>query len=64
MNQDRDTTQPGGRRLRVGVIFGGRSAEHDVSLRSAQTVMGALEAAGHEIVPVGVTSARVLPWPS
>ncbi len=42
-------------RLRVGVIFGGRSAEHDVSLRSALTVMGALEAAGHEVVPIGIS---------
>lgn len=44
-----------GRRLRIGVIFGGRSAEHDVSLRSAMTVMAALEAAGHAIIPLGVT---------
>jgi D-alanine-D-alanine ligase len=43
------------RRLRVGVIFGGRSGEHDVSLRSAQAVMGALGDAGFEVVPVGVT---------
>jgi D-alanine-D-alanine ligase len=42
-------------RLRVGVIFGGRSGEHDVSLRSAQTVMAALTAAGHEVLPIGVT---------
>lgn len=48
----------GGRRVRVGVIFGGRSGEHDVSLRSAQTVMAALQAAGHDIIPIGV-SARV-----
>lgn len=45
----------GGRRVRVGVVFGGRSGEHDVSLRSAQTVMAALGAAGHEVVPIGVT---------
>ena len=51
MGAERDTR----RRLRIGVIFGGRSAEHDVSLRSAQTVMGALAAAGHQIVPLGVT---------
>jgi len=42
-------------RIRVGVVFGGRSGEHDVSLRSAQTVMGALEAAGYAIVPIGIT---------
>lgn len=45
----------GSRRFRVGVIFGGRSAEHDVSLRSALTVMGALQAAGHDVHPIGVT---------
>ncbi|MCO5176029.1 MAG: D-alanine--D-alanine ligase [Thermomicrobiales bacterium] len=43
------------RRVRVGVVFGGRSGEHDVSLRSAQTVMAALEAAGHDVVPIGVS---------
>ncbi|CAN5572424.1 D-alanine--D-alanine ligase family protein [soil metagenome] len=43
------------RRKRVGVIFGGRSAEHDVSLRSALTIMGALIDAGHDVVPIGIT---------
>ena len=42
-------------RYRVGVVFGGRSAEHDVSLRSALTVMGALKTAGHEVVPIGIS---------
>ncbi|HET7037084.1 MAG TPA: D-alanine--D-alanine ligase [Thermomicrobiaceae bacterium] len=45
------------RRLRVGVIFGGRSGEHDVSLRSAQAVMHALEDGGFTVVPIGVTRA-------
>ena len=49
-----NSDRPGGR-VRVGVIFGGRSGEHDVSLRSAQTVMAALQAAGHDIVPIGVS---------
>lgn len=40
---------------RVGVVFGGRSAEHDVSLRSGLTIMAALEAAGHEVIPIGIT---------
>lgn len=40
---------------RVAVVFGGRSAEHDVSLRSAETIMDALERSGHEVVPIGVT---------
>lgn len=42
-------------RLKVGVIFGGRSGEHDVSLRSAQTVMQALDPDRFEVVPIGIT---------
>lgn len=40
---------------RVGVLFGGRSSEHDVSLASARNVMDALRQAGHEVVPMGIT---------
>lgn len=45
----------GQRKIRVGVIFGGRSGEHDVSLRSARAVMAALDPARYEVVPVGIT---------
>ena len=45
----------GSRRLRVGVLFGGRSGEHEVSLQSARAVMNALQKAGHEVVPIGIT---------
>jgi D-alanine-D-alanine ligase len=41
--------------LRVGVLFGGRSGEHQVSLQSARAVMDALRAGGHEVVPIGIT---------
>ncbi len=40
--------------MKVGVIFGGRSDEHEVSLRSARSVMGALDGARYEIVPIGI----------
>jgi D-alanine-D-alanine ligase len=43
------------RRLRVLVLFGGRSGEHEVSLQSARAVMAALTAGGHEVIPVGIT---------
>ncbi len=43
------------RRLRVGVVYGGRSGEHEVSLRSAATVIGALDAAKFEVVPIAIT---------
>jgi D-alanine-D-alanine ligase len=42
------------RRLRVGVIFGGRSGEHEVSLASAASVITALEHSGHLVVPIGI----------
>jgi D-alanine-D-alanine ligase len=40
--------------LRVGVVFGGRSGEHEVSLASASSVIAALEAGGHTVVPIGI----------
>jgi D-alanine-D-alanine ligase len=41
-------------RLRVGVVFGGRSGEHEVSLASAAAVIAALEERGHTVVPIGI----------
>lgn len=42
-------------KLRVAILFGGESDEHDVSLRSAETVMSALDPERHEIVPIGIS---------
>ena len=44
-----------GKRLKVGILFGGRSAEHEVSVVSAQAVMAALDAARFQAIPIGVT---------
>jgi D-alanine-D-alanine ligase len=41
--------------VRVLVLFGGRSGEHEVSVLSARSVVDALEALGHTVVPVGIT---------
>ena len=38
----------------VGVIFGGRSVEHRVSIRSARTVVEGLRQAGHQVTPLGI----------
>ena len=43
------------KRLRIGVLFGGRSAEHEVSLLSAANVMAALKPAKYDAVPIFVT---------
>lgn len=42
-------------KIRVAVVFGGRSDEHDVSLRSAQTIMAALDPERYDVVPMGIT---------
>jgi len=42
-------------RLRIAVLFGGRSAEHDVSVLSATNVMRALEPGKYDAVPIFIT---------
>jgi D-alanine-D-alanine ligase len=42
-------------KLRVGVLFGGRSGEHEVSLLSAASVVNAIDKTKYEVVPVGIT---------
>jgi D-alanine-D-alanine ligase len=61
-------------KVRVGVIFGGRSGEHEVSVRSARAVIEAIDGEKFEVVPLAITkegrwlspaeSARVLPEPA
>jgi D-alanine-D-alanine ligase len=59
------------KKLRVGVVFGGRSGEHEVSVRSARSVIEALDKEKYEVVPIAITkegkwlspadSSRLLP---
>jgi D-alanine-D-alanine ligase len=42
------------KRLRVGILFGGRSGEHEVSLASAASVIRALDPEKYEAVPIGI----------
>mgnify|MGYP001145165661 CR=1 FL=1 len=42
-------------KIRVGVIFGGRSGEHEVSLQSAQSIMRAIDKDKYEVLPIGIT---------
>ena len=44
------------RKIRVGVVFGGRSSEHEVSLASAASVMNAMDRQKYDIVPIGITN--------
>ena len=43
------------KRLRIAVLYGGRSAEHEVSLMSATNVMRALDPTKYDAVPIFVT---------
>ena len=45
----------GKNKLRVGVLFGGRSGEHEVSLRSAASIIDAMDKSRYEVVPIGIT---------
>lgn len=49
MNMDAD------RNLRVGVIFGGRSGEHEVSLMSARSVLSVLDPHRYDVTQIGIT---------
>ena len=44
------------RKIRVGILFGGKSGEHEISLLSAQSVMRAINKDKYEIVPIGITT--------
>lgn len=60
-----------GKKLRIGVIFGGRSGEHEISIRSARAVVEAIDRKKYEVIPIGITregkwlsppeAARLLP---
>src|SRR5271167_4347170 len=43
------------KKIRVGVLFGGRSGEHEVSLLSAASVLNAIDKKKYEVVPIGIT---------
>jgi D-alanine-D-alanine ligase len=45
------------RKIRVGIIFGGKSSEHEVSLASAASIIAAIDKERYEIVPLGITKS-------
>jgi D-alanine-D-alanine ligase len=42
------------KKIRVGILFGGRSAEHEVSLQSAKNIIGAIDTDKYEVVLIGI----------
>ncbi|HQY23169.1 MAG TPA: D-alanine--D-alanine ligase A, partial [Gammaproteobacteria bacterium] len=45
------------KKIRVGVLFGGRSAEHEISLLSAKTIVEAMDKEKYEIVLIGINKS-------
>jgi D-alanine-D-alanine ligase len=43
------------KKLRVGILFGGRSGEHEVSLLSAASILNAIDRAKYEVIPIAIT---------
>src|ERR1022692_3144372 len=43
------------KKLRVGVLFGGRSGEHEVSLLSAASILKAIDRKKYDVAPIGIT---------
>jgi D-alanine-D-alanine ligase len=43
------------KKLRVGILFGGRSGEHEISLRSASSILNAIDKTKYEVVPIAIT---------
>src|SRR5947207_13066116 len=43
------------KKTRVGILFGGRSGEHEISLLSAASVFNAIDKQKYELVPIGIT---------
>jgi len=46
---------PHKKKIRIGLVFGGRSGEHEVSLASATSVMANLDSEKYDVVPIGIT---------
>lgn len=44
-------------KLRVGVVFGGRSGEHEIAIRSAKTVIEQIDKDKYEVVPIAIDKA-------
>src|ERR1700737_3008263 len=43
------------KKLRIGILFGGRSGEHEVSLLSAASILKAIDKKKYDVVPIGIT---------
>jgi D-alanine-D-alanine ligase len=45
------------KKLRIGILFGGRSGEHEVSLLSAASILKAIDKRKYDVVPIGISKS-------
>jgi D-alanine-D-alanine ligase len=43
------------RKIRIGIVFGGRSGEHEVSVASSRSIMEAIDKSKYEVIPIAIT---------
>ncbi len=43
------------KKLRIGILFGGRSGEHEISLLSAASILKSIDRTKYDVVPIGIT---------
>src|SRR5438876_2359566 len=55
MTKKHTMKKPAKKKLRVGILFGGRSGEHEVSLLSAASILNAIDRTKYEVIPIGIT---------
>ena len=51
----KQTPKPSPRKLRIGILFGGRSGEHEVSLLSAASILNSIDKTKYDVIPIGIT---------
>jgi D-alanine-D-alanine ligase len=51
----KQTKKPSPSKLRIGILFGGRSGEHEISLLSAASILKAIDQTKYEVIPIGIT---------
>jgi D-alanine-D-alanine ligase len=51
----KQTRKQTGKKLRIGILFGGRSGEHEISLLSAASILKSIDTTKYDVVPLGIT---------
>src|ERR1700730_5161111 len=58
MTKKQTTKALGKKKLRIGILFGGRSGEHEGSLLSAASILNAIDRTKYAVIPIAITKQR------